>query len=223
MKQEKEKTQKKKENIFANFIYRPISERIALLIAKTQVTPNQVSFLSIVTSFISGVFFYLGEWKYLLFAFVFLQLTILLDHVDGNLARYTNRCTELGKWTDAISNILHKFFFLFGASVGVFRITNNPLYIILGFLALFNWNFSAFINATRYMLNFKKHPTLFKESKRYFPVSLIGYNIIGLSALLNKVGYMLWFFAIFGFFVWLKLIYNVFRQWKREKLGKTNI
>lgn len=218
MKPKLEKMRKKRENPLAKVTYRKISERITPLIAKTSITPNQLSLISVITSLISGIFFALGTWNYLIFAFVFLQLTSLIDHLDGNLARYTDKCTVFGKWADEITNKIHKLFFLLGAAIGVFRTTNNPLYLILGSISLFNWFFSAYISESKKMFGFKKAPSIFRESNKfYFPMSLIGLNLLGLSALINKVDYALWFFAIAGF-VWIKQIYNIHKQWKKERL-----
>lgn len=216
MKSKLEKMRKKKENPIARFSYRIISERVTPIIAKTGITPNQISLISIITAFISGIFFALGTWEYLLLAFVFLQITYLLDHVDGNLARYTGNCTVFGRWIDRIANNLFKFFFLFGATIGVFRTTNNAFYLILGCIGIFNWIFSTYVSETKGMFTFKKSLSLLPESeKSSVPLSLISFNLLGLFALINKVNYALWFFAIFGL-VWIKQIYDIHKQWKRE-------
>ncbi len=198
--------EKERENFIAEHSYRLISRRIAPYL--TIFTPNQISFIGVITALISGIFFYIPNY---LLAFIFLQVTILLDHIDGDLARYNNKNnTSLGIWVDAlISNKLHKFFFILGASIGVFRTTNNPLYLTLGTIAIFNWFFTQYISESKKMFAFKKS----KRYWRYFPVSLILYNLLGLSALLNRVDIALWFFSIFGL-VWIKQIYDVIKQWR---------
>src|SRR3989338_1334549 len=105
---------KEGENFIAKIAYRPISEPIAMLLSKTLITPNQVSFLSVASSAVAGIFFSLGEWSYLAIGYIFLQLTYLLDHVDGNLARYAERSDEFGKWVDEITNKPCKFFLVLG-------------------------------------------------------------------------------------------------------------
>lgn len=190
---------KERENIIAKYTYRILSERIAIILAHTTITPNQISFISVITSIIAGFFF---GTNYLIPAFILLQLTIVLDHVDGNLARLTGQTNEYGVWIDQISNKLHKFFLLFGASIGVFIKTNNVIYLIIGTVAIFNWFFTGYLSETR------KVRSVFKESnKSYFPGSLILYNLLGLCALFNHVEYALWFIAIVGF-VWVKKLFN---------------
>lgn len=217
---EKMRKPEDKENFLAKVTYRILSERITPLISKTGITPNQVSFISIITALVSGVFFALGTWKYLVLAFIVLQLTLLLDHIDGNLARYTNRCTDFGQWVDAISNKVHKFFFFLGASIGVFRITNNETYLILGMIAIFTWFFSAYISETSKKLSISKKIlfSVSKSEKIYLPLGLIGPNLIGLFALINKVDWGLWFFSAVGSIWTIVKIYKVHKKWKKQKV-----
>lgn len=204
------KMKKERENALAKVTYRLISEPIALLLSKISVTPNQVSFMSVVSSIVAGAFFSLGEWSYLAIGYIFLQLTYLLDHVDGNLARYTGKSSEFGRWVDEITNKLHKFFFVLGVSVGLFRMTNNAFYLILGSVAMFNWFFSAYISETKTRFDSRrseKSKTSFGQFLKQMPMPLIVNNIFGLLVLINKADLALWFIAIVSL-IWIKHIYG---------------
>lgn len=206
--------QKKEDDIIIRSIYRPVSERIALLISKTGITPNQVTFISVLIALCSGIFFALGNWNYLLLAFLFLQLTTLCDCIDGNLARYTGKGTVLGEWYDLIANKLHKFFFLLGASIGVFRMTNDPFYLILGSISIFSWHFTAYVNemAKRMFMDKKSRTSLIVKGVR-IPVNWLAMNLLGLAALLNKVSYALWFFSIFIPIWAIVKIWKIHKKW----------
>lgn len=208
-----------KENPLAKVTYRVLSERIVPLIARTSITPNQVSLISVVFALISGTLFSFGTWSNLLWGFLFLQLTILFDHIDGNLARYNCKASELGRWTDMIANKVHKFFWVLGASVGVFRMTKDPTYLILGSIIIFGWHFSAYLSETskKLFLSKKSIPLVFKSRKTYFSVAIVGPNLFGLFALVNRFDYGLWFFS-FLIPLWgiIKII-SVYRKWKKVK------
>lgn len=210
------KINKNHENFLARMTYRKISEPVAVLLSKTPITPNQVSFISITSSAIAGIFFSLGEWKYSAIGYLFLQLTLLMDHVDGNLARYTNKSSVFGNWVDEISNKLHKFFFVIGLSIGIFKLTNNYLYLVLGSVAIFNWFFAAYISETKKVFKFKSLFTLFKETKKdYFPFTLLVNNIFGLLILINKPDIALWFISIISLNAFQQ-IYSVRKQWLKN-------
>jgi len=207
---------KERENFLARITYRKISEPIAVLLSKTPITPNHVSFISITCSLIAGIFFSFGEWKHLAIGYLFLQLTFLMDHVDGNLARYTNKSSAFGNWVDEISNKLHKFFFVIGLSMGVFILTNNYLYLVLGSVAIFNWFFAAYISETKRVFKFKSLFSLAKETKKdYFPFTLLVNNLFGLLILINKPDFALWFISIVSLNAYQQ-IYSVRRQWVRK-------
>lgn len=210
------KIKKGHENFLARITYRKISEPIAVLLSKTPITPNQVSFISITSSAIAGIFFSFGEWKYLAVGYLFLQLTFLMDHVDGNLARYANKSSAFGNWVDEISNKLHKFFFVVGLSMGVFKSTNNYLYLVLGSVAVFNWFFAAYISETKRVFKFKSLFSPSKGAKKdYFPFTLLVNNLFGLLILINKPDFALWFISIVSLNAYQQ-IYSVRRQWIKK-------
>jgi CDP-diacylglycerol---glycerol-3-phosphate 3-phosphatidyltransferase len=88
------------------YVYRPLSVPAASVLAKTPVTPNQVTYGSAALSFAGGVAFARS-------AFVPGAIATLLgsftDCVDGDLARMTGRASKSGsyldhvfdRWTDA--------------------------------------------------------------------------------------------------------------------------
>jgi phosphatidylglycerophosphate synthase len=198
--------------------YRKVSEPIAIILSKTSITPNQVSSMSILTSIITGIFFSLGEWSYLIIGYLFLQLTIILDHVDGNLARYTGTSNALGIWIDNISNKFHKFSFIFGASLGIFRLTNNPFYLMLGFAAMFNWIFAGYISETKTRFDIKgseKSKRSIGQFLNQMPMALIVINIFGFLVLINNAKLALWFVTIVNL-IWIKHIYGTRKLWRRR-------
>ncbi|MBI2627556.1 CDP-alcohol phosphatidyltransferase family protein, partial [Candidatus Nomurabacteria bacterium] len=167
---------KKNENWLAKYSYRKIANPLAILLSKIGITPVHASIISILMSIVAFAFFSLGEWKNLVIGYIFLQLTVLVDHIDGAIARYTNNQTIVGSWYDKFGNKIHKFLFVFGVSLGVYRMANNAFYLMLGNVAGFMWIFSLYISETkRFFFKFKEDTTMFKESKykTFFPFTLL--------------------------------------------------
>lgn len=212
----KHSIKKERENFLARVTYRKISEPVAILLSKTPVTPNQVSCISITSSATAGLFFSFGEWTHLVIGYIFMQFTFLMDHVDGNLARHTGKSSAFGSWVDEISNKLHKFFFVIGLSIGVFRLTDDYLYLVLGSVAVFAWFFAAYISETKRAFRFKSLFALTKGTKSsYFPFTLLVNNFFGLLILFNKPDLALWFISIVSLNAFQQ-IYSVRKQWLRE-------
>lgn len=205
---------KEGENFIAKIIYRPVSEPIAVFLSKINITPNQISFVSVASSAIAGAFFSLGKWPYLAVGYIFLQLTLLLDHVDGNLARFTGMSSELGQWVDAIANKFHKFFFILGASIGIFKTTGRYDYLLLGSAAIFGWFYLDYISETKTRFKFRRSLSLFNGSDR-IPLAILAPNIFGLLVLINEAQLALWFILLVSL-ISIKHIYSVIKQWAIE-------
>ncbi len=213
-----DKIGRENENWLARYVYRELAKPLVIHLSKISVTSIQVSIISIMTSIIAGIFFYFGDWKSLAIGYVFLQMTIVLDHVDGAIARYTNNQTILGSWFDKFGNKLHKFFFVFGVTLGLYRTTQDPFYLILGNLTGFLWVFSLYISETKKMrFKFKEDISLFKESnhKDAFPFALLVINIFGFLVLMNQPILALWFVTVISLNAFQQ-IYSVARQWEKE-------
>ena len=206
------------ENWLAKYFYRKAAAPLVTLLAKLGFTSVHVSVMGIFTSMIAGAFFSFGDLKCLVFGYVFLQFTLILDHVDGAIARYTNNQTMVGSWFDKFSNKLHRFFFVLGISIGIYKMTGQVFYLILGNIAGFLWIFSVYISETRKMMfSFKKDLTIFKEGKSNsaFPFTLLVTNIFGLLVII-KPSLALWFVSIISLNAF-RQIYSVNIHYQKEK------
>lgn len=208
---------KENDNWLAKYTYRKIGNPLAIWLSNRKITSVQISILSIISSIITGIFFSLEAREYLLVGYLFFQITLLLDHIDGAIARYTKKQSALGMWFDKFSNKIHKFFFVFGASIGGYKATNEPMVLMLGNVAIFLWFFSLYISETkRILFKFKEDTTLFRESKRksIFPFTLLTTNIFGLLVLINQT--LSLFFIIVISLNLFQQIYSVRKQWYKE-------
>lgn len=133
------------ENIFPYFIARPISYVFSIFFIKVGLTANAVSKLSIVIALFASFFLAFSSDNVKLVGCLFCFLWIILDCVDGNLARYyrahnEDRVTPNGEFFDAASGYYFNAFVFIGIGVGVFLSENflpqgqSWLFIVLGSL-----------------------------------------------------------------------------------------
>ena len=204
--------------MIAKHIYRPLSEPIAIFLSRTKISPNQVTLFSVFLSVLSGIFFSFAKWECSILGAVFLQLAILSDHVDGNLARYTNKSSDFGVWWDHMANKQIKFFALMGMSYGAYKQLGNPLVLLLGSSAIFNITYSGFISQLKRDVPGAENKTLMPESEKvFFPASLITYTIMTIGGLINQLWLPIGFLGTFGF-IWIKQILNVYQGSKSQAL-----
>ena len=84
-------------------INEPIAKKIVGVLKDTFITPNQVTYLSVLVGFASGYSFSQGNSISSIFGGLLLELTLILDCVDGQLARAKNMASDLGRLIDGIA------------------------------------------------------------------------------------------------------------------------
>ncbi|WP_113704799.1 CDP-alcohol phosphatidyltransferase family protein [Nonomuraea lactucae] len=112
---------------------RRISPYLTWLLAKTPISPNQATWLMIVSGLAAAVVLALpGLWAAVLSALL-VQLYLLLDCSDGELARWTGRTSITGVYLDRVGHYLCEAALLIGLG---FRASGEVLpdwYTVLGF------------------------------------------------------------------------------------------
>lgn len=102
---------KRKHFYWAEKVYTGLVVKLLPYIAKTPITPNMVTFLNIINSF---VLYYLILNNSFVIAAILIQVYLFLDILDGNLARYKNMGSTLGKYLDLFCDILfYNIFYIF--------------------------------------------------------------------------------------------------------------
>ncbi|MDR3268004.1 MAG: CDP-alcohol phosphatidyltransferase family protein [Tannerella sp.] len=91
------------ENALDLYFYRPIGYQVARTIRHTGITPNMVTILSVFVGAGSGYLFYFNTLTYSLMGILLMILANILDCVDGQLARLTDRKSEIGRILDGVA------------------------------------------------------------------------------------------------------------------------
>jgi len=98
------------DGFFSTFILRKISLRITSVLVEKSVTPNTVTLFSLVIGLIAA--YISAQGNYIAGGSLFL-LSLVLDCVDGEIARYKNKFSALGAWLDALSDRIKEFVYIF--------------------------------------------------------------------------------------------------------------
>ncbi len=121
------------------FVNRPISTRITRYLYKSSLTPNQISFISLLFAIFGACFFLLGGYINLVFGAFLAQTSSVIDGIDGEIARLKFQETEFGAWFDAVLDRYSDAFLLFSLTIYVYLHLSqiNVIYVLLiGFFAL---------------------------------------------------------------------------------------
>jgi phosphatidylglycerophosphate synthase len=120
-----------KDAILARLIDRKLSWRISYRLARTAITPNQVTIANTLLGLgCAWLFSIPGYWARLTAAILFL-LSVTLDGVDGELARLKMSETKFGGQLDILTdNIVHVAVFI-GIFLGCYRASMSSAYLYL--------------------------------------------------------------------------------------------
>jgi phosphatidylglycerophosphate synthase len=112
------RTRKPKDIFWNRFVARPAAAVVLVPLQRSPVTPNQVTFASLaVFAVAAGVLVAVPGWSGLLIAVVVLELSYVLDCVDGQLARLRGTSSPVGAHLDFLMDELKAF--LLVAATGI--------------------------------------------------------------------------------------------------------
>lgn len=117
--------------------YRRISTYITKILLILGVSPNQVTVLSAFPGILAGLFLLFEEPQYWILSALLINLFLVLDCCDGEVARYTGRTSNLGGYLDLFNGLLVYDLVIICMTFGIHRMFNKDIFIfILGFLIL---------------------------------------------------------------------------------------
>ncbi|WP_061299345.1 CDP-alcohol phosphatidyltransferase family protein [Herbidospora cretacea] len=120
---------------WAGLLYmRKLSIYVTWALARTPITPNQVTGLMIVTGVAAGAVLVLPGLAAAVLAAILVQVYLLLDCSDGELARWTGRTSLTGVYLDRVGHYFAEAAILIGLG---FRASETwpDWYTVLGFAA----------------------------------------------------------------------------------------
>jgi len=117
------------------YIQDPIAKKIVGFLKNTPVTPNQVTYLSVLMGFASGYAFSFSTPIFLILGGLLLEITLVLDCVDGQLARAKGMASDWGRLIDGIAGYFAYLAVVVGLIKGFPEYT-QVLQIIAGIIIL---------------------------------------------------------------------------------------
>ena len=197
------KLEQDKNELMGFFIVRPLSFYPTAFSMNIGLTANQTTWISLIVLLVAFFLLAVGNYWAALTGAAFLNVWLVLDFVDGNIARYEKTCSHYGEFIDALGAFLAHLSF-FAAGIG-FYISRDSLLLssfewpgegyaatilILGSIASMSaiWIrlvYQKFKN-TFPASNFEKHDVLSVRKTASIPAKLLnlGHNLVNLSGLL---------------------------------------
>ena len=109
---------------------------VVRMLYKTPITPNQITFLSLVFGLLSFGFYVSDIPDALMWGGLFLYGKVFLDNVDGNLARVRGTSSRFGRFLDSLTDFAITVLVYIGVSFYLVQTTANAKFWFLGLFGL---------------------------------------------------------------------------------------
>ena len=223
-------------NLF-EYLCRGMSGPIARALAKTPVTPNQVTIFRCFIMAAGFYFFYQGGTVFLLLAALTILLWELFDCVDGDLATLTNQRSAKGAWLESVGDSIFGTvpgFLGFFVTLGIYREMGNVYpWIVFSLVAIGYFLFKTLLHADVPLSNDRTLKEQFVAQKSsplgtavhmayywvefYLVFAAILYYPIKSLFGVNSLFLVMRVFAIMYNAFWLGIVYMQYRRFNNEK------
>ena len=122
-------------NIIESF-YNKISKNISPVFIKYNFSANIVTIISGLFCIAGSLIIMLNSIESNILSFFFLNIFVVLDLVDGDIARHTKTTSYFGRWLDLFFDKLIEILFIVFLTISCFMINMDILVIYIGFILL---------------------------------------------------------------------------------------
>jgi phosphatidylglycerophosphate synthase len=131
------RTRKPKDILWNRFVARPLAAVLLVPLRATSITPNQITLLTLVVFAAGAVLMALGPgWRNLIIAAAVIELSYVLDCVDGQLARLKGTSSPVGAHLDFLMDELKAFLLIAAVGLRLWRASAHPWWLVEALLGL---------------------------------------------------------------------------------------
>jgi len=198
---------------YARIVCRKFSPYFTWFFVRTSILPNQVTLLMILWGIVGGIFLAFPGYANGLLGVIFLQLFLIFDCVDGEVARVKKIFSYKGKFLDLIANDTTLVSIFIGLAFRELSLSQNFTFVAMVFIAvillLLSRSFSLYANGTNEKLSGRHINSIILNTSLKLTAYQIVKNLIlpptiililTLAAALNVLSCFLVFYGIFFIF-----------------------
>ncbi len=150
-------------------LVRHLSYRLTLWLNQTDVTPNQITVLSLLFGLACAICFALGGYVIQIIGALLLTISYTLDNCDGEIARLKGMSSEFGaKLDDVVDWVVDAAFFI-GLGYGVWKTNGMAIWFYFGLAAAAGAFIDYLVDLYKYRQDEAKEDTRTREQEAADP------------------------------------------------------
>jgi phosphatidylglycerophosphate synthase len=131
------RTRKPKDILWNRLVARPLAAVLLVPLGATRITPNQITLSTLVVFAGGAALLALGpSWRALVIAAAVIELSYVLDCVDGQLARLKGTSSPVGAHLDFLMDELKAFLLIAAVGLRLWRATQQSCWLVEALLGL---------------------------------------------------------------------------------------
>jgi len=214
------KLKRNADSLFTKIFARSISVHISPLLVKTPVTPLQVTAIGLFLGLCAAWMASKPDWISCLIAAFLLESSHILDCIDGELARLTDRGNQFAAFFDPISDRIKDIAIIYAAflkssQAAVFNLSQNTIffiaYITIGLWLLYMYIVDAYLNPSRNKMeknNSQKDYRVYLGLYDLFTYGCIAFLVLNIFEYFN---FFILFLGLVGVFVQITRLEKILR------------
>ncbi|HZL17688.1 MAG TPA: CDP-alcohol phosphatidyltransferase family protein [Polyangia bacterium] len=131
------RTRKPKDILWNRYVARPLAAVVIVPLARTRVTPNQVTLATLAVFLVGAALMAVGRgWGALIAGTAILEISYVLDCADGQLARLKGTSSPVGAHLDFLMDELKAFTLVAAVAVRLWQPAHDWRWLLEGLLGL---------------------------------------------------------------------------------------
>lgn len=151
------------DGFYSTFVLRKLSRKVSMYCVKRDWTPNQITVTSLILALVVAGFFATGWWPLMIVGAIGVQLSIIIDCADGEVARFTGVSSQFGAWLDAATDRIKEYALYAGLAFGASHHGVNLWPLAMGLMVL---------QTVRHMSDYNFHAVQVIRETAMIPLSL---------------------------------------------------
>ena len=159
------KTKNKDDEWWSSFVTAPIGILLNVIVVDWSIlNPNRLTTLSFISALLGAAYILPFSYQNFVAAAILIQLSHVLDCMDGQMARYRGISSPAGSFYDKIADFIKIFIFFAAVSFTAFEETHNIVVVFLGFTATFFYTLRSYIKYVTLSIRAENDPEYFNNA-----------------------------------------------------------